>query len=372
MQSLHLTALEPVAEQKADPNSYGFRKARSIQDAHVQCFIVLARKHGAEWILDADIHACFDRISHDWLLENAPMDKRILGQWLKAGYHEGDLFHPTEQGTPQGGSISPVLANLALDGLEGRIRKAAADCRTKAIPNPKVNFIRYADDLVVTAASREILQEIVIPATAAFLKERGLSLSAKKTRIVHIDEGFDFLGANIRKFGGKLIMQPRKTNVLGLARKVGDLTRRSRGTKTETLIGRLNPILRGWAYQFRHLVASKTFEYLDERIFWQLWRWACRRHGNKGKRWIKQRYFPDKGKRSWVFSARTSGEGGQSNTTAIFRMSTVPIRRHIKIRAEARFHDARYADYFNTRQLRTARHPKKRAEASLQQLELLF
>jgi len=372
MQALHLLALEPVAEQTADPNSYGFRKARSIQDAHVRCHMVLAKGDAACWVLDADIEACFDKISHDWLLANIPMDRSLLRKWLKAGYFEGEMFHPTEQGTPQGGILSPTLANMTLDGLEAHVLKAVPRPKWNE-PRTKVHVIRYADDLVATARSREILGEYVIPATTAFLKERGLRLSEKKSRVVHIDDGFDFLGANVRKYSGKLLMRPTRANVKDLIRRTRALTRRHFGAKTENFLQRLNRILRGWAHQFRHLVASKTFGYLDHCIFRQLWRWARRRHNNKGSRWIKTRYFSRVGTHRWLLNAKQIRAGRRPQTIVQFRMSSLPIRRHIKVRAEARYHDARYAEYFKERwkQRRRIGHQDRR-RLSTRQLELAF
>ncbi len=372
MQALHLLALEPVAEQRADPNSYGFRKARSIQDAHVRCHMVLAKGNAAVWVLDADIEACFDQISHQWLLDHIPMDRSLLRKWLKAGYFEGEMFHPTEQGTPQGGILSPTLANMTLDGLEAHVLSVVPRPEWKE-PAAKVHVIRYADDLVATARTRELLEEHVIPAITAFLKERGLRLSEKKSQIVHIDDGFDFLGANVRKYNGKLLMRPMRANVKDLIQRTRTLIRRNFGTKTENLLHQLNRTLRGWAHQFRHLVASKTFNYLDHCIFKQLWRWARRRHNNKGLRWIKTRYFSRVGNARWLLNAKQVRAGRRPQTIVQFRMSSLRIRRHIKVRAEARYHDARYAEYFKDRwRQRRRREYWDRQRTSPRQLELLF
>ena len=371
MQALHLLALEPVAEQWADPGSYGFRKARSIQDAHERSHTVLARGNAATWVLDADIEACFDKISHEWLLDHVPMDKSMLKKWLKAGYFEGNLFHSTEQGTPQGGILSPTLANMTLDGLEGRIASAVPRPH-RCGPRTKVHLIRYADDLVVTARTRTILEENVLPAIAAFLEERGLNLSQEKTKIVHIDEGFDFLGANVRKYDGKLLMRPTKATIREILEKTRRLLRRNCGSTTEALLRQLNPLLRGWAHQFRHLVASRIFGRLDHCLFRQLWRWARKRHGNKGARWVKERYFTTVGKDKWVFHARRNRSQGRSRTIVLFRMSSLSIRRHVKIRAEARYHDDRYAEYFKERRKRRRRiaYQDNRRWSGYQQFEL--
>jgi len=170
MQALYALALAPIAETLADRNSYGFREGRRCADALEQCFTCLAQKASAPWVLEGDIKACFDEISHDWLLQHVPMDKQLLRAWLKAGYWEKDQLFPTEAGTPQGGLISPILANLTLDGMEKTVKAAAGR-------KDKVHFIRYADDFVVTGASKEILEQKVKPALTAFLTQRGLRLS---------------------------------------------------------------------------------------------------------------------------------------------------------------------------------------------------
>ena len=206
MQALHLLGLEPVAETQADRNAYGFRPKRSTADAIGRCFTVLARKPGAQWILEGDIKACFDRISHSWLLDHIPMDKRVLRKWLAAGYMEEGILYPTEAGTPQGGIASPSLANMALDGLE--------EVAVKAVPRgQKVHVVKYADDFIITGASKEVLEEKVKPAVETFLWERGMELSVEKTHITHINDGFDFLGFNVRKYAGKLLIKPAKASV---------------------------------------------------------------------------------------------------------------------------------------------------------------
>jgi RNA-directed DNA polymerase len=185
MQALHLLALSPISEVTADRNSYGFRPKRSTADAIQQCFIVLAQKKSARWILEADIKACFDKISHQWLLDHTLMDKNILKQWLSAGYMEKQVLMPTQEGTPQGGIISPTLANLALDGLERLTQKISKD-------GDKIHVVRYADDFIITGNSKELLERKVKPAIEEFLHERGLTFSKEKTKITHITDGFYF------------------------------------------------------------------------------------------------------------------------------------------------------------------------------------
>lgn len=205
-QALHLLSLIPIAEITADKNSYGFRPKRSTHDAIGQCFILLSRRNSSEWVLEGDIKACFDKISHDWLLKNVMMDKNVLQQWLKAGFFENDAFQDTVEGCPQGGLASPTFANITLDGLEMVITEISKQYDT-------VHFVRYADDFICTAKSKELLETKVRPAIIDFLKERGLELSIEKTKISHINDGFDFLGFNIRKYGGKLLIKPSASSV---------------------------------------------------------------------------------------------------------------------------------------------------------------
>ncbi|MDO8466228.1 MAG: reverse transcriptase domain-containing protein, partial [Gallionella sp.] len=182
-QALYLLALEPIAETTADLNSYGFRPERSTADAGEQCFICLAKKASAQWLLEGDIKSCFDQISHDWMLANIPTDKAILHKWLKAGYiYQNELF-PTDAGTPQGGIISPVAANMTLDGLEAMLAEKFPKAKKTGL---KMNMVRYADDFIITGNSKEWLQQEVKPAVAEFLAERGLLLSPEKTKITHI------------------------------------------------------------------------------------------------------------------------------------------------------------------------------------------
>ncbi len=178
-QALELLALDPVSETLADPCSYGFRKARGAHDAIAGCFLALCRRHSAEWILEGDIRACFDELSHPWLLEHVPTNQGKLRGWLKAGFMERGVFRPTTQGTPQGGILSPTAANMALDGLEQRLR-------AQFHARDKVNLVRYADDFIITGASSTLLADEVKPLVQQFLMERDLELSEAKPRIVHI------------------------------------------------------------------------------------------------------------------------------------------------------------------------------------------
>lgn len=347
MQALYLLALEPIAETRADPNSYGFRQARSTTDALAQCFNVLASRTRAQWILEGDITACFDRISHPWLLAHVPMDKTILHKWLKAGFMDQSIFYPTAEGTPQGGIISPVLANIALDGLEKKLREHYPANSTKS-RWAKVNFIRYADDFIITGTSKELLEEEVKPLVGAFLQERGLELSPEKTKITHIEDGFDFLGRNVRKYvygkQRKLLIKPSKQNVHAFLAKVRAIIKANKQLPAGTLILQLNPIIRGWTHYHRHGVSSKAFGYVDSQIFWTLWQWAKRRHPHKASRWIKKKYFTTFGNQHWIFS----GEA-KERPIYLFQASSVPIQRHVKIDGQANPFDPAWECYFEKR-----------------------
>jgi RNA-directed DNA polymerase len=355
MEALQLLALEPVAETLADVNSYGFRPKRSTADAIGQCFVVLAQKQSAPWILEGDIKSCFDRISHPWLNDHIPMDKSILRKWLAAGCMEKGVVYPTEAGTPQGGIASPALANMALDGLEEIAQRAASS-------NQKVHFVRYADDFIITGASKEVLEMKVKPAVVAFLKERGLELSDEKTRITHIDDGFDFLGFNVRKYAGKLLIKPSKAAVKSFLERIRELIRANVATKTEDLIWQLNTKLRGWTNYFRHVVAKETFSYVDHQVFLVLIAWINRRHPNKSARWKRQRYFRSEDRRNCVFFASVRDASGKVTCLDLFQAASVPIVRHIKIQAQATPYDPAFTDYFARRaQSRRVSRPRSRA-----------
>lgn len=350
MQALYLLALEPVSETTADPNSYGFRPERATADAREQGFKVLANRNRACWILEADIKGCFDNISHEWLLKNVPLDRKIVSEWLKAGVIYNEKFTETVTGTPQGGIISPTLANLALDGLEKVLNQNFLHTQYSGsgevkVKNPKVNFIRYADDFIITGNSKELLEEKVKPLVESFLRERGLELSPEKTRVTHINDGFDFLGWNFRKYDSKLLIKPSKESIKSILGKVKEVFNSNKNTKTGNVIHQLNPIITGWANYHKGTVAKETFNYIDHQIWIKTWRWAARRHPNKGRKWIKRKYFKTIGNKNWNFCGNF--ENGQS--IILKKMSSVAIVRHIKIQANANPYDPKYEQYFEKR-----------------------
>jgi len=334
-QALELLGLDPVSECTADNHSYGFRKERSVQDAIDACFNALRGKGSAKYILEGDIKGCFDHINHDWMVDCTPMHKKKLRLWLKSGYLERGIYNPTEEGTPQGGIASPTLANMALDGLQELLFK-----RFKK--SEKVHFVRYADDFIITGESKEMLANDVKPLVSHFLKERGLSLSEEKTRISHIDGGFDFLGFNIRKYKEKLLIKPSKAGIVSVKRKIKDILKANMSAKTDNLIGMLNPVIRGWANFYSHVVSQEIYDKIDSAIWKMTWQWAVRRHPNKPLKWIKSKYFQRKSFRNWVFCEK---EG----KLQLLQMSDTPIRRHIKIKANANPYDPHWDEYFEKR-----------------------
>lgn len=305
-QALHLLSLEPVSESLADKGSYGFRRNRTCHDALERCFIHLSRKDSAKWVLEGDIKGCFDNISHQWLIKNIPMDKKVLQQWLIAGFMENKRLFPTEEGTPQGGIISPTLANMTLDGLENMLDKAFGisirpdGCRKNN--KHKIHLIRYADDFIITANDKDILENKVKPLIEDFLAARGLQLSQEKTNITHITKGFDFLGQNIRLYpNGKVLMKPSKDSIKAVIAKLKGIIVKHRGSQAAVLIRNLNLVITGWANYHRHACSKKTFFKLD-RILWRnIWNWARRRHNNLGYRKIVSLLFMSIGNRKWQF-----------------------------------------------------------------------
>ena len=286
MQAIFLQALDPVAEVVADRSSYGFRKERRCADAIAQCFNTLAKRCSPQWVLEGDIKACFDRIDHKWLLDKVPcVGKSVIQRWLKSGYVESDVFHTTEEGTPQGGIISPALANLALDGM-ARLLKEHCSYNLPISRRNKVNLVRYADDFVITGSTKELLEEQVKPLVERFLAERGLELSQEKTMITHIEDGFDFLGQNVRKYNGKMIIKPSKENVAQFLANIREVVKDNKSATAGHLVMMLNPKIRGWAIYHRHICAKETFSQVDHAIFETQWQWCVRRHPRKGKRWV--------------------------------------------------------------------------------------
>ena len=359
MQALYLMALEPITETMADGNSYGFRRNRSTADAIDALHRHLCRKDSPEWILEGDIKGCFDYISHDWLLGNVQTDKSILSKWLKCGVVFNKILSPTEQGTPQGGIISPTLANATLDGMEKMLNeKYCKQYLGKGkVYCPKVHLVRYADDFVVTADKRETLDEIRILLTE-FLFERGLSLSEEKTLITNISEGFDFLGFNVRKYNGKLLIKPSGKSIKKMTEKLHELIFSHKAVEQNVLIALLNPVITGWGNYFRHVVSKEVFSKIDHILNGQLKRWAFRRHPKKSKTWVVDKYFnKSDGRRKWCFMQKVK-EADTTTTFVLRNLADIPIVRHLKIKKDANPFDSDWDAYFEERRIKRLRFSK--------------
>lgn len=323
------TALEPEWEARFEPTSYGFRPGRSTHDAIEHLFRLLRKGLPHQWVLDADIRGAFDHINHHYLLtqlEHFPGRQQVQ-EWLQAGYLEYGQLHRTEEGTPQGGIISPLLANIALDGLHQMLK----GLRSTKGQQDRLGYVRYADDFVVVAPRRELLEQVK-PLISAWLEERGLELNEEKTRLVHINQGFNFLGCNLRRYRGKLLVKPQKEKVLAKLKEVGQWLKAHKAIAQEKVIQHLNPILRGWANYYRHVVSKRVYSYMDHRLVQMLWRWAKRRHPSKGLGWVKARYFKQVGNQSWRFAAETEDRRGSKARVILYQMTDTPIIRHVMVR----------------------------------------
>jgi RNA-directed DNA polymerase len=349
LQALATAALEPEWEARFEPRSYGFRPGRGCQDA-IQSAYVTARGATCRrvWMLDADLAAAFDRLDHNHVLDQLGgfPARGLVAQWLKAGVVECGRLSPTERGSPQGGVISPLLMNVALHGMEQaagvRYVTTGSNAGTAVAGSPVV--IRYADDLVAFCHSRQQADEVKAR-LAGWLAPRGLAFNEDKTRVVHLDDGADFLGFNIRRYRGKLLIKPSKAAVKRIRQRLSAEMRALRGVNAQTVLIRLNPIIRGWAAYYRHAVSSRTFNDLDRHV-WQLaYKWAKYRHPNKSKRWITARYFgafnPSRRDR-WVFGDRDTG-------AYLLKFVWTKIVRHTLVKGWASPDDPALAGYWADR-----------------------
>ena len=353
--------LEPEWEAVFEPNSYGFRAGRSCHDAIEQVHKRLQGRKGCDrWVLDADIRGCFDNLAHKSILkriESVPRGGLIEG-WMKAGYVYEGIFNPTYTGTPQGGVISPLLSNIGLHGLEELIK----------INNKKMGIIRYADDFVVTAKSKNEIERMktrgrlalfivrclqeIIPKIKQWLSERGLELSQEKTTLVHIDEGFNFLGFNARHYAGKLLIKPQKEKVLAFCKKIGELIKKMATVKQEVLIRKLNPILRGFANYYQGAVSKETFGYIKTRVWQYLWNWCKRRHQKRRLKWVKDKYFRRIRGLDWTFCCDVKDRKGNKKPFCLYNIHTTPIVRHIKVKGTASPFDGKLTEYWEKRQIK--------------------
>jgi RNA-directed DNA polymerase len=352
LQALTVNALEPEWEARFESRSYGFRPGRSCQDA-MQAIFVTARGKTCRrlWVLDADLAAAFDRIDHSHLLSQfgAFPAKGLVEAWLTSGVVDQGRLAPTEQGCPQGGVISPVLMNVALHGMEAaagvRYIPTGANAGTARPGSPVV--IRYADDLLAFCHSRQQAEQVKAR-LAEWLAPRGLRFNEDKTAIRYLDDGCDFLGFNVRRYRGKLLIKPSKAAVKRIRRRLTVEMKALRGHNAQMVLVRLNPIIRGWSAYYRHAVSARVFNELDNHLWKLTYKWARWTHPHKGKRWIIRRYFGafnsskhDK----WVFGDRDSG-------AYLLKFAWTKITRHVLVKGWASPDDPALASYWAARRRR--------------------
>jgi len=357
LQAMVKNALEPAWEARFEGTSYGFRPGRSGHDAIEKIFVLARPNKTKKWVLDADIRGAFDNISHEYLCNAIGLvpGRELIKQWLRAGYVEQEAFHATERGTPQGGVVSPLLANIALHGMEEAI-EVKYDYRGQLVGKRAV--VRYADDFVCFCESREDAEQVQ-KILVEWLKERGLTLSEEKTRIVHLTEGFDFLGFNIRHYpapqtsrtGWKLLIKPSKESVQDVQRKLKDQWDKVQGTNVQAVLAKLNPIIRGWANYFRTAVAKEIFSSLDRWMFYKADRYTRRMHPKKSKDWRHHKYwgrFQLDRLDPWVFGDKQTGGH-------LLKFSWFPIERHVLVKGRASPDDPSLTDYWTKRQAAKAK-----------------
>ena len=355
-QMLAYLAFCPQWEAKFELSSYGFRPGRSVLDATEAIFAGISKK--PKWVLDADIAKCFDQINHDYLLNKCntyPEMRQQIRSWLKAGILDGKEFAFPEMGTPQGGIISPLLANIAMHGLREKLDDYINTLGGHRPNNRKtLSYIRYADDFVLMYPDKSILIKLK-EVTQKFLEPIGLELHPTKTRIVHTYQAFDgspigftFLGFDIiqkkkwtqmRRATAKkqteqkfiTLITPSKEGIKRHKLKIREIIRRYRGASQTGLIHKLNPIIRGWALSKRTQISSRTFQELDSYIFMHLWKWARKRHQKMSKYKLKEKYWHTVDQQNWVFGVKKDEEV----TIRLQAHSKIPIQRHAKVKGTA-------------------------------------
>lgn len=351
IQAMVKNALEPSWEARFEGSSYGFRPGRGCHDAIEKIYGLARPNKLKKWVLDADIKGAFDNINHDFLLEaigEAP-GRELIKQWLKAGYLDENVFHETEAGTPQGGVISPLLANIALHGMEEALgvkhKKRGGIISKRAV-------VRYADDFCVFCESQEDA-ESVIEILVEWLNKRGLMLSPEKTKIIHLSEGFNFLGFNIRhykapktsKSGWKLLTKPSKESVNKHREKMKLEWESLHGHNIQKVIWKLNPIIRGWVNYFRTGTSKETFGKLDNWTFYKEVRFVKRTHPTKPKKWQQRKYWGrlnlDR-QDNWVFGDKHTGQ-------YLLKYTWLPIERHILVKGSSAPDDPHLKGYWELR-----------------------
>lgn len=353
-QNVFKNALEPQWEAKFEMTSYGFRPKRSTHDAMSDLFTKLSKGSAKGWIFEGDFEGCFDNLNHDYIMgciNNFP-NKSIIRDWLESGYVDNDVFNETTKGTPQGGIISPLLANVALHGMEKEIgvRYIHTTRQGDTLYSNSVGVVRYADDFVIVCPTEEEAYGMY-DKLEPYLNKRGLNLAKDKTRVVHISKGFDFLGFNFRQYptkdGMRLFIKPSKDSVKRAKQKIKEIFEWGKGRETSVLIDRLNRVVRGITNYWSPTVAKKIFRDIDSYILKRTLIYLKHRHHRKSIKWIRKIYFkPDHtgvSKDKWILTCP------HDNTKQLMKMSWVKIERHIKIKQYNSPFDASLKEYFERR-----------------------
>ncbi|MGW7674351.1 group II intron reverse transcriptase/maturase [Streptomyces sp. NPDC054775] len=356
-------ALEPEWEARFEPRSYGFRPGRGCHDAIAAIFGVAKGKTAKRlWVLDADLAAAFDRIDHAHLLQAVQgfPGSGLIRQWLKAGVIEDGRFISTEEGTPQGGVISPVLLNIALHGMEeaAGVRYATRNGKVTWAAKGTPVLVRYADDFAVFCVSEEEANDVK-ERLVAWLGPRGLRFNEEKTRVVHLSQGFNFLGFNVRRFGEKLIIKPSKEALRKIRERLSTEMRALRGANVEAVLRKLVPIVRGWSAYYRTVVSSKVFASLDRHVWTLSYKWAKHTHPKKSRHWVVNRYFGrfnNSRNDRWVF-------GNRSNGAHLPKFAWTSISRHQMVKGAASPDDPALQSYWSNR--RRTRTPPPMDKTSL-------
>lgn len=352
-QNIVKNVLEPQWEARFEPSSYGFRPKRSAQNAIVNLFTKLSSRSTRQWIFEGDLKGCFDNLNHDYIMDcllGFPA-KEAIYKWLKAGYIDNDRFVDTDSGTPQGGIVSPLLANIALHGMEEELGvRYYLDRGRYVLARNSVGVVKYADDFVVACKTKEEAMSIYERLTP-YLNKRGLTIAEDKTKVTHITEGFNFLGFNLRQYktnnGMRLLIKPSKTSIKNAREKIKDVFKQLRGKPVADIITKLNPIIRGIGNYWSSQVAKKTFESIDRYVWIKVRKYLKILHPNKPFKWIYQKYFkPDYtgvSKSRWILT------DPHNNKTQLFKMSYIPIVRHAVVLFRNSPDDANLKEYFENR-----------------------
>lgn len=341
VQTLFYFALDPIAEETACKRSYGYRLHRGVHDNAAYLNLVLSSYTATRrYILKADIEGFFPSVNHSWLLENVLMEKRILKEFLKAGYLENYIFNETDEGFPQGSPVSPPLANITLNGLEKYLGK-------------EFLTTRYADDFIVLGKTLDELHNVALPKVNAFLAERGLNLDLKKTRLFSIEEGFDFLGFHFREYPdstrvkgtkkGIFLVKPSAAKVKAFIKDLIVLIKKHKNRSSYDLVMKLNQKLRGWAEHYSKVTSQKIFNTMNAHVWKAIWSMLVKKHRRRSKSWLYKKYFTKVKENKWIFVGKKGEE-----ELLLFQISYVPIKYHLPCK-DMNAYDPNSVEYFYKR-----------------------